>query len=348
MASTKDGNAKARPMFEKAIALDPKYAAAYAGLGRNYFIGWILGFDPDPNGLERALHLEQQAVALDDSLAVAHSVLAEVYSLKAQNDQAVTEAQQAIALDPNSASGYFELAKILNNDFKLAEALAAVDKAMRLDPRNPDNYLFVQGYAYTHLGRWNEAIADFKRYLVHYPDFLWAHVIVTLDYVALGDGEATQTETAEIQRAIAVNPNSAMNYGMLALALNAQGRPAEALAAVDKALHFDPHNSDNFSDMYFYQQGRAYTLLGRSAEAIPDIKPYLVRDPNDFWARTYLAADYMELGQDDAGRAEVAEILRLDPQFTVDTIFPTAGLQHKALPAQIDRFRADLHKAGTP
>jgi tetratricopeptide (TPR) repeat protein len=139
-----------------------------------------------------------------------------------------------------------------------------------------------------------------------------------------------------------------MNYGMLALALNAQGRPAEALAAVDKALHFDPHNSDNFSDMYFYQQGRAYTLLGRSAEAIPDIKPYLVRDPNDFWARAYLAADYMELGQDDAGRAEVAEILKLDPQLTVDTIFPTAGLQHKALPAQIDRFRADLHKAGMP
>jgi adenylate cyclase len=88
LASTKDGNEKARTMFEKAIALDPKYAAAYAGLGQNYFIGWILGFDPDPNGLERALRLEQQAVALDDSLAVAHSVLAEVYSQKAQNDQA--------------------------------------------------------------------------------------------------------------------------------------------------------------------------------------------------------------------------------------------------------------------
>ena len=54
----------------------------------------------------------------------------------------------------------------------------------------------------------------------------------------------------------------------------------------------------------------------------------------------------MELGHDDAARAEVAEVQRLDPQFTVDMIFPTASLQHKAFPAEIDRFRADLHKAG--
>jgi tetratricopeptide (TPR) repeat protein len=290
--------------------------------------------------------MAQQAVALDDSLAVAHSVLASVYGQQGQNDQAVAEAERAIALDPNSASGYFALAHALIDQFKLIDALAAIDNAIRLDPRNSDNYLFVQGYAYTHLGRWNEAVADFKRYLVHYPDFLWAHVFATLDYDALGDSDDAQAETAEIERAIAANPNSAMHYFMLALALNNQGRAIEALVAADKAVSFDPHNSDGYTDLYFYQQGRAYTLLGRSAEAIPAIKPYLVRDPNDFWARAYLAADYMELGQDDAGRAEVAEILRLDPQLTVDTFFPVVGLQHKALPAQIDRFRADLLKAG--
>ena len=47
---TKDGNLKARPMFEKAIELDPKYAEAYALLGANYFDGWVLAFNPDPNG----------------------------------------------------------------------------------------------------------------------------------------------------------------------------------------------------------------------------------------------------------------------------------------------------------
>ena len=69
---TKDGNSKARQMFEKAIALDPSYALAYAGLGWNYWYGWAWGFNPDPNSLQRALELEQRAVALDDSLATAH------------------------------------------------------------------------------------------------------------------------------------------------------------------------------------------------------------------------------------------------------------------------------------
>jgi hypothetical protein len=43
----------------------------------------------------------------------------------------------------------------------------------------------------------------------------------------------------------------------------------------------------------------------------------------------------------------VAEALKLNPQFTVDA-FLVVGLQHKANPARMDRFRADLHKAGMP
>ena len=54
----------------------------------------------------------------------------------------------------------------------------------------------------------------------------------------------------------------------------------------------------------------------------------------------------MELGHNDAARAEAADALRLDPQLTVEMVFPTVSLQRKALPAEIDRFRADLHKAG--
>jgi adenylate cyclase len=68
LSMTKDGNAKARQMFEKAIALDPKYALAYAVLGWNYFLSRMFGFEPDPKGAEKALQMEQQAVALDDSL----------------------------------------------------------------------------------------------------------------------------------------------------------------------------------------------------------------------------------------------------------------------------------------
>lgn len=57
------------------------------------------------------------------------------------------------------------------------------------------------------------------------------------------------------------------------------------------------------------------------------------------------AVDYIELGDDHAARAEVAEVLKLDPQFSAETCFPTGSVQDSALP-QIERFRADLRKTG--
>ena len=67
---TKEGNAKARPLFEKAIELDAKYAMAYASLGWNYLVGVIFALNPDPDGIGRSLRLEQQAITLDDSLSL--------------------------------------------------------------------------------------------------------------------------------------------------------------------------------------------------------------------------------------------------------------------------------------
>jgi adenylate cyclase len=220
---TKNGNVKARQMFEKAIALDPKYALAYADLGWNYWFGWGFGFNPDPNGLQRALELEQQAVALDDSLAIAHSALARIYLSMGPYDQAVSEAQRGIALDPNSADGYFWLADILNSQVKPAEALEAVETAMRLNPLNRDTYLYEQGLAYSLLGRRKEAIPALKRDLVRYPDQFGAHSFLGSDYSFLGDEEGARAEAVAVERAIAVSPNSLTAYVALADLLNSLG-----------------------------------------------------------------------------------------------------------------------------
>ena len=64
-------------MFEKAIALDPKYADGYMLLGNDYYLGWAFGFDPNIYAGEEGLKMEQHAVALDDSLSLAHCVIAE-------------------------------------------------------------------------------------------------------------------------------------------------------------------------------------------------------------------------------------------------------------------------------
>ena len=70
IATTKEDNLHARQMYEKAIALDPQYAEAYARLGLTYFIEWDWRWSQDPQTLEQALTMGQRAVALDDSLPV--------------------------------------------------------------------------------------------------------------------------------------------------------------------------------------------------------------------------------------------------------------------------------------
>src|SRR5713226_6704837 len=181
--TTKDGNAKARQMFEKAIELDSKYADAYAWLGYNYWIGWGAQYSPDPKDLDRALQLEQQSVALDDSYPFAHSALGTIYLFKRQYDQALSEAQRGVALDPNSAFGYEALSIIMNNTRKRAEAIDLAEKAMRLDPRNHDRYLWLEGSSYTQMGRYEEAIPILKRHLASYPNNFAGHYLLAVDYI---------------------------------------------------------------------------------------------------------------------------------------------------------------------
>jgi adenylate cyclase len=137
--------AQARQMYEKAVALDPQYAEAYTGLGWTYWLAWVWRWSPDPQNLERALALAQQALALDDSLPGAHSLLSRVYAFKQQSDQAIAEGERAIALDPNDAISYAGQAEVLNVAGRPEEALRAMEQAMRLNPHYPPNYLHELG-----------------------------------------------------------------------------------------------------------------------------------------------------------------------------------------------------------
>jgi adenylate cyclase len=340
LSFTRDGNAKARQMFEKAIQLDPKYALAYAGLGQNYFFGWIHLSSSDPNGLERALQLEQQAIALDDSLFFPHSILAAIYVRKGQYDQAVAEAERSIALNSNSPIGYSWLAEVMNVIARPAEALVAVDKAMRLDPRNRDNYLFEQGFAFTNLGRYEEAIPALKRDLAR-TNNLWDHVHLVWDYIELGQEDAARTEAAEVERRVALNPNSPMGYLALEIVMNNMAEPAQALVAAEKAMRLDPASGDK----YLLWKGVAYQGLGRYEDSITAYKGFLALHPDIFWAHLGLAVDYIELGHDDTARAEAAEVLRLNPQFNLEMIYRTVGPKDKVL-AENARWSADLRRAG--
>jgi adenylate cyclase len=131
LRTTKETNAQARQMYEKAIALDPKYAAAYVGLSGTYFREWFFQWSPDPQSLERAFELAQRAIALDDSLPPAHVVVGRVYQFKKQHERAIAELERAITLDPNFAFGYSDLGITLNFAGRPEEAIGLPPCARR-------------------------------------------------------------------------------------------------------------------------------------------------------------------------------------------------------------------------
>jgi adenylate cyclase len=204
---TKDDSLAARHWEEKAIALAPKSAGAYASLAGNYESDVLFRWSKNPEAdLDHASELAHKALVLDDSNSFALMILCEIDWQKRRFDQAVAEGKRAVAIDPNFAQGYVVLSEALGVSNRVEEALHAVEKAMRLDPSRQDFYAFFIGQAYVDMGRYREAIPLLKRHLAVYPNQPWAHVALIEAYSELGDNQEARAAAAELKH---INPQFA-------------------------------------------------------------------------------------------------------------------------------------------
>jgi len=91
----------ARQMAEEAVAMYPESPMVYVYLGAVYHSDYWLGNTKSPQEtLEKSIELIQKALAMDDSIAVAHSLLCNLYHLKGEHDKAIIEGQRAVGLNP--------------------------------------------------------------------------------------------------------------------------------------------------------------------------------------------------------------------------------------------------------
>ena len=175
---TQEGAAQARTSLERAIVLDPKFAAAHALLADIYRSEWWYGWRDDEDALDRALELARRGVALDDGLPFAHMFLGWIHLWRKEHDQAIAEAKRCLALDPNNAEGHVRLGHMLDLAGRPAEGLPLIETAMRLDPHYPSMYLFWLGHAFHSLERYDEAVAAYRRAISRSPDFLSARLFL--------------------------------------------------------------------------------------------------------------------------------------------------------------------------
>lgn len=194
---SKDGNVAAHQLFERAIGLNPNYAAAYAGLALTCLHEWFLG---SREALDRGFQLALRANALDPSLPLVYEALGNVYLFKKHHDAALDAARRWVALEPNNADGYANLAGALQFSGEPEKVNPLIDKAMRLNPFYPFYYILYRGLAYMTMDRYEEALEVFKRSVAHNPESLHAHLYVAACFGLLGKNAPAREALAEVHR----------------------------------------------------------------------------------------------------------------------------------------------------
>ncbi len=171
-----EGAEKAIGYLNQAIARDPSYAPAWAGLADSYcwlaFFGNVAPTETMPKAREAA----EKAIALDDSLAEAHVSLGYIRALYDWDwSGAKREFQRAAEVNPNSPDAHFGyglvyLAPLGRTD----EALAELRRAVQLDPLSLVNNTYL-GLVLEFNGQMDAAIEQFQRVLDMDPSFAEAH-----------------------------------------------------------------------------------------------------------------------------------------------------------------------------
>jgi adenylate cyclase len=217
--------------------------------------------------------------------------------------------------------------------------------AVELDPNFASAHAFL---ALTHgldyLNRWSasptrsiEQAEDVARRAVALDDAdPWAHWALGLVnlYTRRHDGAISEAE-----RAIALNPNFAEAHVSVGEALYYSGKSEEALECFGRGMALNPY----FPDVLLHFRALASFQLGRYEEAVDLLKQRLTRNPVTDVSRALLAASYGHLGRFDEARAMWREVLRVNPDYSLE--YRRKVLPYKN-PADFELVVEGLRKAG--
>jgi adenylate cyclase len=269
-------------------------------------------------------------------------------------------------------------AQVLNNAGRPEEALGPLAQAMRLNPHYPPMYSVELGRAYCSIGRYAEAIATLTEANKRIPSFSLVHLLLALSYlgqwlsqeepakqtlekastaarralalndsyishVVLGEVYLYQQQydeaLTEIERAVAAASTETRAYAALAMVLSCMGRVEDALEAAARARRLQSGSTLRG----LFQVVIADAVAGRYKEARAPLERSISRYPNKLNTHLMLAVVHSELGQAAEARAQAAEVLRLNPHFSLAVHKQRMPIKD---PAVLERHLTALRKAG--
>jgi serine/threonine protein kinase/tetratricopeptide (TPR) repeat protein len=259
---------KALICFEQAVALDPNYAQAWAGMADAYTTSGYSGFVPGARVMPNALDAARRALGLDPDLAEAHNALA-CAALTWERDYALAERefQRALELNPNyvQAGAWYGLFYLLWTAGRAEEAYEVLLRTVQNDPLSgyaqvilafaetvtgrhadaiahgrrgveldPDSYLANWSLmeALIHAGEYAEAVSLAERVLAMSGNHLWGYCGLTHAYGAWGKLDEARRHFAEAE---AREARDYLQPCMMAYAAEAAGEREKAIAYADRA-----------------------------------------------------------------------------------------------------------------
>ncbi|MEK6333679.1 MAG: winged helix-turn-helix domain-containing protein [Acidobacteriota bacterium] len=230
---TKANLSKAIDYFEQATREDSKFARAHALLADSYFLASQDGYElmNSSESLAKAGVSVQAALALDDTLAEAHTTKANIAFGNSDYEQAEREFRRALELNPNYAVGHLRYGYFLFGDFRLADALVEMKRAVELDPVSPVSHT-ARGYILAMSRDFDGAILENQKAIELQPDLLAPQINLAEAYILNRQFPEALEECKRIEK---TDPLSA-NF-LRALAYGLSGRRELALKAIAVIEH---------------------------------------------------------------------------------------------------------------
>ena len=219
---------KAIDYFEQAIGKDPAYALAYSGLADVHAVLPYYAATAPKDDAQKALAAARKAVELDESLAEAHTSLANALVLNQQFSASVPEFQRAIELNPNYATAHHWYGEELQNEGRFDEAVAELKRAQELDPLSLV-INSVLGATMATADRGDEAIEQLRKTIEMDPTFDLAPWFLGQAYEDKG---RLAEAIAQYEKAMQLSPDPAVQAS-LARAYVLAGRKEEARKILD-------------------------------------------------------------------------------------------------------------------
>jgi TolB-like protein/Flp pilus assembly protein TadD len=240
--------------FQRALELDPSFAAAAAGLAGTYSALGEWGVMPRATASEQARNLAERAIRLEPGLAIAHAVLGNIYDVYDWDwPSADREIRQALALAPNDAIILITAARQSLFIGRWDDALKLLNASLEQDPLSPSGYVQLN-WVQIRRGQLAEAEAAIRRTLEISPTFSYAHYYLG---VTLLTGGQPDKALAEFQK----ETSDGGRLGGSAMAYFALGRKSESNAAL--AARINLRRNDGAFDIALI-----YAFRGESNEAM--------------------------------------------------------------------------------